>query len=81
MRKKEVTRLKNILSRDKMMLPENYKALLVNDINKLLSHYMELSPSGARLKLRISDDGGYEIGISCIAERLKDVPTVLAPIE
>lgn len=81
MRKKEVERVKKILRRDKMMLPDNYKALLVSDINKLLSHYMELTASGARLKISVPDEGGFEIGISCYAERLKDVPTVLSPIE
>lgn len=81
MRKKEIERTKQILKRDKLMLPDNYKALLISDINKLLSHYMQLSPSGAKIRINIPDEGGYEIGICCYAERLKDVPTVLSPLE
>ncbi len=81
MRRKEVDRVKKMLVRDKMMIPDNYKALLTSDVNKLLSHYMELSGAGVTLKLKVLDDGSYELKIFAIIDRLKDVPTILPPIE
>ena len=81
MRRKEVERVKKMLVRDKMMIPDNYKALLTADVNKLLSHYMELNGAGVTLKLKVLDDGSFEIKILALADRLKDVPTVLPPIE
>lgn len=80
MRRREVDRVRKMLSRDKMMIPDNYKALLVSDITKLLSHYMELE-EGVNLKLTVKEDGGYEVGIIALADRLKDVPTILPPLE
>ncbi len=81
MRRRDMDRVKKLLIRDKMMIPDNYKALLTSDVNKLLSHYMELGREGSVLSLKVDESGMYELKLVAFAVRLKDVPTILPAIE
>ncbi len=70
-------RARNILIKDKLDLPDGFRALLVGDISSLLSHYFELTEPFAKVKIDVDQDGSYIISAVCKAERVKEVPFCL----
>ena len=81
MRKDALKRVKNILDRDKMMIPDNYLALLTSEINILLSQYMDLEGTGAKIRLNLTDCGEYELKVVALADRIKDIPICIPSLE
>lgn len=81
MRRDALKRIKNILDRDKMMIPDNYLALLTSEINILLSQYMDLAGTGAKIRLNLTDSGEYELKVVALADRIKDVPICIPSLD
>lgn len=79
--KQTLKRAKSILDRDKMMIPDNYLALLTSEINVLLAQYMDLDSVGAKIKLNLTVDGVYELKVVALANRIKDVPVCIPSFE
>lgn len=79
--KQTLRRAKSILDRDKMMIPDNYLALLTSEINVLLSQYMDLEGVGAKIRLNLTTDGVYELKVIALADRIKDVPVCIPSFE
>lgn len=74
-------RAKSILERDKMMIPDNYLALLTSEINVLLSQYLDLEGVGAKVRLNLNTDGVYELKVLALADRIKDVPVCIPSLD
>ena len=81
MRRDALKRIKNRLDRDKMMIPDNYLALLTSEINILLSQYMDLAGTGAKIRLNLTDSGEYELKVVALADRIKDVPICIPSLD
>lgn len=81
MRRDALKRTKSILDRDKMRIPDNYLALLTSEINVLLSQYMDLEGTGAKIRLNLTEEGEYELKIVALADRIKDVPICIPSYE
>ena len=79
--KDTINRVKKILERDKMMIPDNYIGLLTSQINSLLSEYMELDEVGAKVRLTLNQLGEYELKIVALADRIKDIPIRIPSLE
>ena len=76
-----IERARNILIKDKLNLPDGFRALLVGDISSLLSHYFDLVEPFVKMKIEVDLDGNYIISAVCRAERVKEVPFCLPEIE
>ena len=70
-------RARRILLKDKTQIPDGFNALLVGDVTRLLSHYMELSEPFVKLKISVLEEGNYEIKLVALAERIKEIPICL----
>lgn len=79
--KQTIKRAKSILDRDKMMIPDNYVALLTSELNFLLGQYLELEPMGVKVRFNLTDEGVYEVKVVALAERLKDIPICIPSLE
>lgn len=74
-------RARKIIIKDKLNLPDGFRALLVGDISSLFMHYFDLSEPFVKVKIDIDQDGGYIISAVCKAERVKEIPFCLPEVE
>ena len=74
-------RTRKILIKDKLNIPDGFRALLVGDIPSLLSHYFDLVEPFVKIKIEMDCDGNYLISAVCKAERVKEVPFCLPDVE
>lgn len=63
-------RLQNILTRDKIQVPEGFSDILKSDLTNLLNNYFELCP-GISIEIDLSESSDFSVKIAVKAKRVK----------
>ena len=70
-----VSRLKNVLLKDKLDMSEGFMRALRNDLGRVLSYYMRLRPEG--IEVFIDDaDNGYTVRVKASAEDIRQIKAI-----
>lgn len=63
-------RLKSILMKDKMQVPNLIEMALKNDVIKVLKEYFEIEKNHYDLVIDVTQNGEFEIRFACLGKRL-----------
>lgn len=70
------TRMRQMLTQDKVGIKQGFSTALENDVNNVLRDYFALD-GRAKIKVEQSEKGEYKIAIEAVATRIKQFETTL----
>jgi len=68
---KLVTRLDNVIKKDKQINPQYIKDVIKSDLFYLLNNYFDVALTDIDLSINLTENNMYKINITAIADRLK----------
>ena len=66
-----VSRLDNVIKKDKQINPQYMKDVVKSDIFYLLNNYFEVEYDDIDISINLTDNNMYSINISAIGDRMK----------
>ncbi len=66
-----ISRLDNVIKKDKQLNPQYMKDVIKSDIFYLLNNYFEVEYSDIDISIDLNDENMYLINISAIGDRMK----------
>jgi len=66
-----VSRLDNVIKKDKQINPQYMKDVIKSDIFYLLNNYFEVEHKDIDISIDLSDNNMYSISINAIGDRMK----------
>ncbi len=70
------SRVKDILTKDKVGVKEGFSTLLHSDLKRILGDYFELCDD-IKIKITIDEEGLYDVEIKGVASGIKEFSTTL----
>jgi len=68
---KLVTRLDNVIKKDKQINPQYIKDVIKSDLFYLLNNYFDVALADIDLSINLTENNMYKINITAIGDRLK----------
>lgn len=68
-----VSRLDNVIKKDKQLSPQYMKDVIKSDIYYLLNNYFEVQFADINININLTDNNKYSIVINAIGDRMKSM--------